>query len=152
MKNGLSLLALISLLPNAGMHAQNGVDHAVEIEAVKATVQTAYIEGLNNEKNVDKIWSGFHPDFQLLYVRNDTLNSFSIQQWVAGVERNPEPPEIPARAEFTAVNVAGNAATVQFEVYRGNVHVFSDFMSLYRFSDGWKIVNKISYAHPRDNG
>ena len=80
--------------------------------------------------------------------RNDTLNSFSIQQWVANVERNPTPPEIPSRAEFTAVNVAGNAATVQFEVYRGDEHIFSDFMSLYKFEDGWKIVNKIYYSHP----
>ena len=85
----------------------------------------------------------------MLYVRDDSLRTFSIQEWVAGFERNQDTPEIPVRAEFTAVHVAGNAAIVQFEVYREDLHLFSDFMSLYKFEDGWKIVNKISYAHPR---
>jgi hypothetical protein len=149
MRNGVIAFTFAMLLPWTALLAQSTSAADTEAEAVKATIVTAYIQGLNNEKDVDKIWSGFHPDFKLLYVRDDSLHSFTIQQWVTGVERNPTPPEIPVHHEFTAVHVAGNAAIAQFEVYREDIHLFSDFMSLYRFEDGWKIVNKISYAHPR---
>ena len=37
-----------------------------EIVLIKQTIQTAYVEGLLNEGDFDKIDAGFHPDFELL--------------------------------------------------------------------------------------
>ena len=33
-------------------------------------------------------------------------------------------------------------------VFRDGKHVFSDYLSLYKFEDGWKIIGKIFYRHP----
>ncbi|MFA8433245.1 MAG: nuclear transport factor 2 family protein [Marinifilaceae bacterium] len=35
--------------------------------------------------------------------------------------------------------------------YKGNAPLFTDYLSLYKFNDGWKIVNKIYYRHPKKN-
>lgn len=151
MKKQALILAFALTLPAAAITAQAGSD-AAEEEAVKATIVTAYIQGIHNERDVAKIRSGFHPDFNMLAFRDNSINKVTIEQWIGGIERSlersPEPPEVPVRPEFTAVQVSGNAAVAQIEVYRGDRHLYSDFMSLYKFEDGWKIVAKIYYSHP----
>ncbi len=37
----------------------------------------------------------------------------------------------------------GNSASVKIEVYKGDTYFSTDYMLLYRFKDGWKIVSKI---------
>ena len=37
-----------------------------EIENIKKTILTAYVDGLQNEGDIEKIDKGFHPDFELL--------------------------------------------------------------------------------------
>jgi len=46
------------------------------------------------------------------------------------------------------VNVTGNAAVARVEIYRDGKHAFTDYLSLYKFPDGWLIVGKIFQAHP----
>ena len=110
------------------------------------------VVGDPNERDVEKIRSGFHTDFTMLTFRDNGINKVPIAQWIQGIERslerNPNPPDVPVHHEFAAIQISGNAAVAQIEVYRGDRHLYSDFMSLYKFEDGWKIVNKIFYSHP----
>jgi ketosteroid isomerase-like protein len=39
------------------------------------------------------------------------------------------------------------AAVARVEVHRDGKHIFTDYLSLYRFADGWKIVGKIFQSH-----
>ncbi len=45
------------------------------------------------------------------------------------------------------VNVTNNAAVAKIKIFRDGKHIYSDYMALYKFDDGWKIVNKIYAAH-----
>jgi hypothetical protein len=47
------------------------------------------------------------------------------------------------------VDITGHAATVRFELCRDGVHTFTDYLSLYKCADGWKIVSKTFYTHPQ---
>jgi hypothetical protein len=47
------------------------------------------------------------------------------------------------------VDIEGSAAVVRVEIWRDGAHTFTDYLSLYRFPDGWRIVGKIYYTHPR---
>ncbi len=147
-----SVTVLALLVLGSNLSAQSVLAVEAEEEAVKDVITTAYIEGIHNERDVEKIRSGFHPDFNMLAYRDNAINAVSIEQWIGGIERslerNPDPPEVPVRPEFTAVEVSGNAAVARIEVYRGDQHLYTDFMSLYKFDGGWKIVNKIYYSHP----
>jgi hypothetical protein len=48
-----------------------------------------------------------------------------------------------SRAVFHLVDVAGNAAVAKLDVYRNDEFYSTDYMLLYKFVDGWKIVSKV---------
>jgi hypothetical protein len=41
------------------------------------------------------------------------------------------------------VSISGAAAVAMVEILFDDKHVFTDYMSLYRFDNGWRIVAKI---------
>jgi hypothetical protein len=41
------------------------------------------------------------------------------------------------------VDVAAYAAVAKVQVYKGTTHFSTDYMLLYRFEEGWRIVSKI---------
>lgn len=41
-----------------------------------------------------------------------------------------------------------HAAVARVELWRDGKHTFTDYLSLYRFDDGWKILGKIFQRHP----
>jgi len=53
-----------------------------EQQLIKDVIQTAYVEGLQNEGNTDKIDAGFHPAFNLLGIgKGDQIWSLPIYTW-----------------------------------------------------------------------
>ena len=72
---------------------------------------------------------------------------------MGGAGRRSRPPRSATRpaikADFPVVEVSGTAASVRVEVYRDGKHTFTDYLLLYKFTDGWKIVSKAYDTHPR---
>lgn len=51
-------------------------------EAIEKVIQTAYVDGLQNEGDITKIDSGIHPNFNLIGIgENDTMWSLPINKW-----------------------------------------------------------------------
>lgn len=141
-----SLLIFMSVL----LLAQNEQE---EKELIKKTIQTAYIDGLQNNGDVEQIRKGFHPGFNLLGVRNDMLTKFPIYSWVKGFEKrqseNPEPPSAEQKitCDYLLIDVTGNAAMAKIQLKRNDQLLFTDYLQLYKFEEGWKIVSKIYFRH-----
>jgi len=118
-------------------------------DAVKALIQSAYIDGLQNLGDLEKTKAGFHPDFVLLGLRDGTLTRLPIAEWIASAGKRKadgvKPPLTVCR--FLAIDVTGSAASVKLELHQNDKRVFTDYLSLYKFPDGWKIVGKIYYRH-----
>ncbi len=129
--------------------ATMGAQGATEEEAIKALVQTAYVDGLINLGDLEKTRTGFHPDFVLLGVQDGKLTRLPIADWIAGTEKRKaqgqKSPEMTCK--ILQVDITSSAAAVKLELHRGNVHIFTDYLSLYKFPDGWKIVGKIYHRH-----
>jgi len=53
------------------------------------------------------------------------------------------------RHEFKLVDVTGTEAVARVELWRDGRHMFTDYLSLYKRPDGWKIAAKTFYAHPK---
>lgn len=123
-------------------------------QAVVAVVQDAYVDGIHNFRRVEAVRRGFHPGFEMLILQNDSLAKLPIYAWIENLERanrdNPLPDDHAptTTARYLSVDVTGDAAVVKFELIRDEKVVFTDYLSLYRFSDGWKIVGKIFHRHP----
>ena len=121
-------------------------------EVIKNVIQTAYVDGLQNEGDFKKIDAGFHPDFELLGIGKDNeMWRLSITDWKKSVEKKLKEGKLPKKGKdkvsikFLSVDVTGTVAVAKFEFYVGDKLVYIDYQSLYKFSDGWKIVSKVFY-------
>lgn len=121
---------------------------------IKEIVEMAYIDGLQNEGDQAKIEAGFHPDFYLLGIdKEDNMWRYAIKDWKAKQVQKREKGELPLNenkkvsAKFNSIDITGNAATVKLEYHVNKEHVYTDYLSLYKFESGWKIVSKIYYKH-----
>ncbi len=121
-------------------------------QAVEAVVERAYVQGVHAAFDPAAMRSGFHPDFNMLVLREGKLERVTLEAWIERMEKfkssKPDAPKPRIAHRFTHTDVAGHAATVRVEIERDGRHVFSDYLSLYHFPDGWKIVSKIFYAYP----
>ena len=122
--------------------------------AVVKVVQEAYVDGVHNFRRVDAVRRGFHPGFEMLILREGALATLPIETWIENLERtnrtNPLPEDhTPGTvARYLFVDVTGDSAVVKLELLRENEIVFTDYLSLYRFPEGWRIVGKIFHRHP----
>ena len=122
-----------------------------DVAAVKEVVNRAYIEGIHKERDSEKIRSGFHEEFVMLINADEGLRKLTRNQWIARIEdgnrKNPDRPQPKIDHEFSLVDVSGDAAVARVELHRDGKHTFTDYLSLYRTSDGWRIVGKIFQRH-----
>ena len=143
------LILTLFLAVTTILQAQN---EEKEIEAIKKVIQTAYVEGLQNEGDVEKIDSGIHPDFNLLGIdKGNDMWVYSITAWKENTVKKVKEGKLPKKDEekvtikFLNVDVTGTAAMAKIEFYVGKKLTYVDYISLYKFEDGWKMVNKIFY-------
>lgn len=47
--------------------------------------------------------------------------------------------------KFKSIDATGTSAMAKIEFYIGNKLTYVDYISVYKFKDGWKIVDKIFY-------
>lgn len=120
-------------------------------EAIKNVITSAYIEGIQNNGNIADIRKGFHPSFNMLRVIDNTVKPLPIEEWIANIEKRNKEGQTPAppRAEgkFISVDITGTAAVVKLELYRDNKKTFTDYLVLYKFTEGWRIVSKSFFRH-----
>jgi hypothetical protein len=90
---------------------------------------------------------GFHPEFNMLVLKDGKMTKVPIDKWIEKIEaikkENPGPVRVKTTHRFALIDVTEDAAVAKIDVYKDAVHVFTDYMSLYKFEDGWKIVGKI---------
>lgn len=140
----LSLFAVLTL-PLAGQ--ADG-----EREAIIKVIESAYVQGIHNALEIGNINKGFHPGFNLLGVdQAGNLTMLPIYTWEASVRRGVEAGRTPAvrtTAKYPLVDITGSAAVAKVELYREGKQIFTDYLSLYKFPEGWRIVSKIYYRIP----
>ena len=118
--------------------------------AIESVIRTAYVEGVHVKGDPALMRKGFHPDFRMFMLRDGALTTITLDEWAGRIEKAAKERTGPApqiRAEFPMVDVTNNEAVARVEVHRDGKHIFTDYLSLYRFADGWKIVSKIFQSH-----
>jgi hypothetical protein len=119
----------------------------VDKEAIRQVIENAYIQGIHGDQDARTVKSGFHQDFAMLVLKDDALEKVTVDEWLARVEvmkrESPDLWEAETRHTFELVDVAGYAAVAKLQVYKGTTHFSTDYMLLYRFEEGWRIVSKI---------
>lgn len=146
-----AIVLSLCLIFSIGIMAQD--TDAIE-EDIKNIVKSAYVDGLQNYGDFEKIDAGFHPGFNLLGVGQDNgIWKYPIYSWKESVQARLDKGELPksedklVTCEFLLIDVTGDAAIVKIELYQEGNKIYTDYLSLYKFKEGWKIVNKIFHSH-----
>lgn len=148
MKKLLTTLLLLTIIP---FYLAAGEDE--DKDAIKKVIQSAYVDGLQNKGTVVDIEKGFHPGFDLLGLRNNDLTKWPIYSWILyhenKLKEDPSPPieDEMVTCKFPLIDITGTAAMVKIELFKGGEQIFTDYLSLYKFEEGWRIVNKIYFRH-----
>lgn len=128
------------------------VSQAAEIDAVQRVVQAGYIDGFANLVNVPAMKTSFHPSFEMLWLKDDKVEKTPVASWISGAERrlakaNGTPPAATYTAKFLQVDVTGSVAVAKVAVYAAGTLAYTDYLSLYKFADGWRMVSKVGHSH-----
>jgi hypothetical protein len=110
--------------------------------AIRATV-AAYLAGYLGT-DAARIAAAFHPQATLIATDAGRVEIDPVAAWIGRVEgrqaRGERAP--PATSETEVLDVAGDAAVARVRVQFA-AQTVTDYLSLLKSADGWRIVNKI---------
>jgi hypothetical protein len=124
-----------------------GVNHT-EIESIKKVIVKAYIEGIHDTQDARIATTGFHSDFAMLVPEESgAIRRVSVAEWLAfilntAMVQDPKLWKSKTTYRFDVISATDHAASVTIQVYKGKKHFSTDYMLLYKFRSGWKIVSK----------
>lgn len=98
----------------------------------------AYLHG-HRHGDADAMRRAFHPSARMTYIADTGMVTVPIGDYIARIRPRAEPDTFPR--EITMVDMQGSAAIARIELRLATV-TFTDYMTLLRFDDGWRIVNK----------
>ena len=143
-----AVLLLLTICPVSLCYSQTADQ---EKEAIAAVIRTAYIGGAYNDADTKAMKEGFHDraTSQELGHGNDFIVR-SMRQWQIVLDRNKMldlKSRLRTTVDIDVVGLDGRAAVARVDTSNNGIHDLTDFLSLYRFPDGWKITNRIFTSH-----
>lgn len=147
------ILTIFCFIFAVGIFAE---EPSADQEAIKEVIHTAYIEGIHNIGDLEKIDQGFHPGFVLVGINKDnSMWKYPIYSWKEGITKKLKEETLPKSEEdlivckYPMIDVTGNAAIAKIELYQNEELIYTDYLSLYKIDNNWKIVNKIYSSHKK---
>ena len=146
-----AIIFLTMILAVAVAHAVVKSEADVAKDEIKELVLASYIHGAFNEQNTQAMRDGFHPIFKIHGVADGSLRAYPIDEWIGAIDERKAKPDYERENwthQFPIVDVTGDAAIVKVELFHDSKHVYTDYLSLLKFDDGWKITDKVYHRHP----
>jgi hypothetical protein len=82
----------------------------------------------------------------MLILRENKLVKYPLEEWIKSIKKREYPSKDVVVYDILNIDITGNAAVVKVKIDIPK-RKYSDYLSLYKFKDGWKIVNKIYFQH-----
>ncbi len=109
-----------------------------EIEQINSVLYD-YIEGTaNGEPN--RLKRAFHKDFNLYFVREDSLQVWSGKKYVSNVKPGQKSNRI---GKVLSIDYEGDAAIAKIEILMpARKRIYTDYLMLLKIDEKWKIIHK----------
>lgn len=118
-----------------------------ETEAAARVPLEAYIQG-HATGNGDFMRKAFHTDARVMAFRDGKLTNLTSEEFASRFNGKPAADEAQRKRRIESVEITGNAGVGKIILDYPSV-TFTDYMSLLKIGDEWKIVNKVFYAEPK---
>jgi len=130
-----------------------GGDDKAEVEKV---IKASYFNGAFNDLDTKAMRKGFHPEFAIFSAKGNDISRYPIDTWVKGIETRKQAADFDASrskmdCKIVSIDVTGGCAAVKIEMSKNGNKIYTDYLSLLKFDDGWKIVAKVYHAYPKEN-
>lgn len=147
MKRVLIIIAVFFM--STTLFAQNQSDK----DLIKQVIQSGYVDGLLNYGNTELTVKSFHPDFYISGLKDNQLTRYYLKDWIPRVEKakvDGKTPDMKFFVKFPLIEITEKAAMVQMDIFdkASKKQIFTDYLLLYKFDEGWKIVQKIYHRFP----
>jgi hypothetical protein len=143
-------IAALALVLSASFAANASAADAAEA-AIKEAVDRAYVHGVHIDADADMIRSGMHEAFVMFVSADGKVSQLGRDAWIerltAAKARAGNAPKPETKAEIDVLDHTESAAVVRVKLYRDGKQIFTDYISLYRVGDEWKLVGKIFQRH-----
>jgi hypothetical protein len=96
----------------------------------------------------DHFRSAFHMDAKLFFIRDGQVTQWTLEEYAGRASGKPAPDEEKRKRRIESIDITGNAAFAKVVLEYPAV-TFTDYLSLLKIGDEWKIVNKTFYAQPK---
>ncbi len=122
-----------------------------ETAAIVAAVDRAYVHGVHIDNDPELMRAGMHDSFVMFVQSEKGITQLTRDTWIERLaaskakETNAPKPEI--KADITVLDRSGKAAVAKVALFRDGKQIFTDYISLYRFDEGWKLVAKTFNRH-----
>jgi hypothetical protein len=140
------LIYLFALVISVGLFTQTPQAQNAEEAGARVPLEN-YIKGHATGQG-DYMRKAFHTDARLQWFRDGKYQTRSIDEYIAGFKGEAPPDEAQRKRSIESLEIKGNAGVAKIVLDYPNVK-FTDYMSLLKIGDEWKIVNKIFYAEQK---
>ena len=147
MKRTLFLMLALLLTATVAVASPDAED-----AAIVAVVDSAYVHGVHIDNDPELMRAGMHDTFVMFVQSDKRINQLTRDAWIerlaaskAKADPNAKKPEI--KADITVLDRSGKAAVAKVALFRDGKQILTDYISLYRFDDGWKLVAKTFNRH-----
>ena len=106
-----------------------------------------YIQG-HATGNGDFMRKAFHTDAKIMAFRDGKLMNLTAEEFASRFNGKPAADEAQRKRRIENIEITGNAGVGKIVVEYPTV-TYTDYMSLLKVGDEWKIVNKVFYAEPK---
>ena len=120
------------------------------MEEIKRVIAECYIQAVFVERSAEAMQRGFHPEFVMTILKDGTVAKRPLKEWLDSVEANKAKSPTNTASfshEVVLLDVTGSTAVAKVEIFKDQSLLFTDYLSLYQFPEGWRIVNKVFQSH-----
>ena len=126
-----------------------------EKKAVQKVIMDGYIQGVFLKGDPKMIKENWHEACDIVYFEpksKTVMKGSAVNHFEGHFEKKPGPFNANISYEFKDIQVSGYAAIATVEIYNKDRsrQIYTDYLCLYKFENGWKIVAKTFYAYPKE--
>ncbi len=151
MRKMIVLFLCMGILFVVSIFAMNPDENKQEEEKITEMIQNSLVDGYLNDYDLVQMEKGIHPDFSIMELQGNELSKRGYQELVDYVNRvKPDRPEgrrVRVSIKILSVDIVDNIGCVKVEFYVGTDLHGTDFITLIRFKEGWKLVSSVACEH-----
>lgn len=115
-----------------------------EKNGIERLITETYLVPVYLKTNLEIIKTGFHEKFSMYVLANNEFSIRSRDEWIERLKkaREQETKKNTYAWLFELIDVEDQTAMVKIRITENGELKYVDFLTLYKFKDGWKVITK----------